>query len=201
MLAASNGLAADLAYDTSADANLRYQLDCRAGVINCNRASYDALWRSLPSRERDADWLARWRGLRLALHTRSFRPEPAGASPVPFDTAIADDRPVVRRDELAEHEVLAVFRPRFKGWWENGAERHVVALRRGFSHSVDRAGLDERLGALLTFFAVDPAALDGTPIVLVGAPFSTMASRPASRPREISWVTKSLRTRWSRSVK
>ena len=138
-------------------------------MVNCNRASFLALWRSLPARDRDDEWLERWRRLRIGMRTRVFRPEPAGTSPVPFDTAVKGDRDAAFRDELGEEAVRHVFRERFGRWWRDSAAEHLAALPGHLDVSARRAGLSDRLDALQTFFAVDPATLVSLPVVLVGA--------------------------------
>ncbi|MEM1264128.1 MAG: hypothetical protein AAGH76_17145 [Pseudomonadota bacterium] len=152
--AASSAL--ELRYDRSADTNLVYHLDCLARVVNCHREAFAAIWATLPERDSDDAWLERWQRLRQPLRTQRFRPEAAGTSPVPFDTAIAGEQPAIRGDAHAEHEVLSVFRARFTDWWERGnADEDLVRLVRSLDHSVARADLNTRVLALSQFFAGD----------------------------------------------
>lgn len=168
---AASASAATLHYDVSAETNLRYHLDCVSGVINCNRTSFAALWTALPSQDRDTVWLDRWHRLRASIRTRPFRPEPAGTSPVPFDTALAGDPAGRSANTLAEEEVLNVFRDRFETWWRDdaGAADHLRTFTTGLAHSTRTIDLDTRMAALATFYGVDWRNLGDIPIALISA--------------------------------
>ncbi|MEM8983324.1 MAG: hypothetical protein AAGC71_09870 [Pseudomonadota bacterium] len=168
LFASAASPAIELRYDASADTNLVYHLDCLARVINCHRDGFAALWASLPANESDSAWLQRWRALRQPLRTRRFRPEPAGTSPVPFDTAIAGTGTPSSADALGEQEVLNVFRARHTAWWrDSNAADDLTRLVRGLDHSVARSRLIDRLVGLNAFFGADSNAIDVIPIALV----------------------------------
>ncbi len=95
-------------------------------------------------------------------------PEAQGASPVPFDTWLAEERRAVAHDTLAEEEVLRVFRSRFNDWWQDGTEAALGEFTRRLAFSTDRAELATRLQQLAAFHGVPKDTATSARVALIG---------------------------------
>lgn len=167
------------------DANLIYQLDCISSAAACNRANFDELWAGFDLKNRDQDWLARWRKLRVGRASERFTTEPLGLASHPLDLPLNrgnKSRPALSAEEYA---ILARFSKRFDRWWQSRANEHGLRMRRGLEHQAVRASLSEKLKKLADFYQIEDTIAAEVNIELISAPrHSSLATHAEIRGSE-----------------